>query len=45
MCPACIATTAALITGAGSAGGLLAACLAKLKKFIRANRLGQLQKA
>lgn len=45
MCPACIATTAAMIAGAGSTGGFLAACIAKFRKFFRANRLGQIQKA
>jgi len=43
MCPACIATTVALIAG-GSTGGFLAACIANFRKFFRANRLSQAQK-
>ncbi len=34
-----------MIAGAGSTGGFLAACIAKIRKFFRANRLGQFQKA
>jgi hypothetical protein len=45
MCPACIATTAVMIAGAGSTGGFLAACVAKIRKFFRANRFAQFQKA
>ena len=45
MCPACIATTAAMVAGAGSAGGFLATCIAKVRKFFRADRLGQFQNA
>jgi hypothetical protein len=45
MCPACIATTAIMVAGAGSSGGFLAVCITKFKKFFRANRLGQFQKA
>jgi hypothetical protein len=43
MCPACIATTAIMVAGTGSAGGFLAVCV-KLRKFFRASRLGQFQK-
>ena len=35
MCPACIATTTILVAGTGSAGGLLAVCTAKFRKFFR----------
>jgi hypothetical protein len=45
MCPACIATAATLIAGAGSTGGILATCIAKFRKFYRVNRFGQFQKA
>ena len=38
MCPACIASTAALVAGAGSTGGILAVCIGKVRKFFRANR-------
>ena len=39
MCPACIASTAVLLAGAGSTGGVLAVCIAKCKKFSNRNRL------
>jgi len=45
MCPACIATTAVMVAGAGSTGGFLAVFIAKFRKFFQANRLGQFQKA
>ena len=44
MCPACIASTALMVAGAGSAGGILAVCIGKFRKFFRANRLGLFQK-
>jgi hypothetical protein len=44
MCPACIATTAALVAGAGSTGGILAVCIGKLRVFFTANRSGLFQK-
>jgi hypothetical protein len=40
MCPACIASTAAMVAGAGSAGGFLAVCIGKFRNLFRANRLG-----
>ncbi len=43
MCPACIASTAVMVAGAGSTGGILALCIGKLRKFYRANRLGPFQ--
>jgi hypothetical protein len=45
MCPACIASAAAIVAGAGSTGGILAVCVGKFRKFFRANRLGLFQKA
>jgi len=45
MCPACIASTAVLVAGAGSTGGILAVCIGKFRKFLRTNRLGLFQKA
>ena len=36
MCPACIASTAVLVAGVGSAGGILAVCIGKFRKFFRA---------
>ena len=38
MCPACIASTAAVAAGLGSSGGILAMCIGKLR--IRPGRLG-----
>ena len=40
MCPACIASTAVMVAGAGSTGGILALCIGKFRRFFRANRLG-----
>jgi hypothetical protein len=44
MCPACIASTAAIVAGAGSTGGILAVCIGKFRKLFTANRLGPFQK-
>ena len=44
MCPACIASTAVMVTGAGVTGGILAVCIGKFRKFFRMNRLGLFQK-
>jgi hypothetical protein len=35
MCPACIASTAAALAAAGSAGGFVSLCLARLRKTLR----------
>ena len=40
MCPACIASTAVMVAGAGSIGGILALCIGKFRKFFRASGLG-----
>ena len=40
MCPACIASTAVIVAGAGSTGGILAVCIGKFRKFFRASSLG-----
>jgi hypothetical protein len=45
MCPACIASTAVMVAGAGSTGGIVVVCIGKFRKFFRANRLGLFQKA
>ncbi len=45
MCPACIESTALILAGAGSTGGILAAFIGKFRKFFRANNLGLFQKA
>jgi hypothetical protein len=47
MCPVCIATTAAMVAGAGSTGGILAVCVGKFRKVFnvfRANHPGLSQK-
>jgi hypothetical protein len=44
MCPVCIASAAVMATGAGSTGGILAVCISKFRKFVRANGLGLFQK-
>src|SRR6266700_2605203 len=45
MCPACIASTAVMIAGAGSTGGILAVCIGKIRKVLTAKRLGLYRKA
>ena len=37
MCPACIASAAVIVAGAGSTGGILAVCTGKFRKFFRGN--------
>jgi len=44
MCPACIASAAATVAGAGSVGGMLALCIAKCKKYFRMKSSSQWQK-
>jgi hypothetical protein len=44
MCPACIASTAVILAGAGSTGGILAACIGKFRKVFRLNRHSLFQK-
>ena len=36
MCPVCIASTAAMVAGAGSTGGILAVCIGRFRKFSKA---------
>jgi hypothetical protein len=43
MCPACIASTAVFVAGAGSTGGIVALCVAKLRKLLKANRVNLFQ--
>ena len=43
MCPVCIASTAVMVAGAGSTGGILALCIGKFRTFLGANRLGLFQ--
>ena len=40
MCPACISSAAVMVAGVGSTGGILAACIGKFRKFLRASGLG-----
>jgi ketopantoate reductase len=44
MCPACMASTAVMVAGAGSTGGILAVCIAKFGKIFTTNRLHLFQK-
>jgi hypothetical protein len=44
MCPACIASTAIMVAGAGSTGGILALCIGKFRKVFKANRSDLFQK-
>ena len=39
MCPACIASTAVMVAGAGSTGGILAMYIGKFRKVFRASSL------
>jgi hypothetical protein len=40
MCPVCIASTAAIVAGAGSTGGILAACIGKFRKLFTVHDSG-----
>ena len=40
MCPACIASAAVIVAGAGTGGGILALFLGKFREFFKANRPG-----
>jgi hypothetical protein len=39
MCPVCIASTAVMVAGAGSTGGIVGVCIGKLRNFFRVNLL------
>jgi hypothetical protein len=41
--PVCIASTAVMVAGAGSTGGILAVCIGKVRKAFRANCLSLFQ--
>ena len=43
MCPACIESTVVMVVGAASTGGILAACIGKLRKLFKASGLSLLQ--
>jgi hypothetical protein len=44
MCPACIASTAVMVAGAGSTGGILAMCIGKFRSVFRAHHRALIQK-
>ena len=44
MCPACIESTALMVAGAASSGGILAVCIGKFNKIFRVCRYGLFQK-
>jgi len=44
MCPACIASTAVMVAGVGSTGGILAVAIGKVRKFFRVTGFGLFQK-
>jgi hypothetical protein len=44
MCPVCIASTAVMVAGASSTGGILAVCIGKFRKLSGSNGLSPLQK-
>jgi hypothetical protein len=45
MCPGCIESTAVMVAGAASTGGILAVCIGKVRRFFRAGGSSLLQKA
>jgi hypothetical protein len=44
MCPACIASTAVMVAGVGSTGGIVAAYIGKVTKFFKTNCFSLFQK-
>ena len=44
MCPACVSSAAVMVAGVGSTGGILAVCIGKFRKFLRASTLGLIHK-
>ena len=44
MCPACIASAAVMVAGAGSTGGIVAVYIAKIRNLFRANGLSLFRK-
>jgi hypothetical protein len=44
MCPVCIASTAVMVAGAGSTGGIVAVCIARFRGFFKANHPSSFQK-
>jgi hypothetical protein len=44
VCPVCIESTAMMVAGVASTGGILAVCIGKFRKFFGASSLGLFQK-
>jgi len=44
VCPACIESTAMMVAGVASTGGILAVCIGKFRKVFGASSLGLFQK-
>ena len=44
MCPACVASAAVIVAGAGSTGGILVLCIGKFRNFFRVSSLSLFQK-
>jgi hypothetical protein len=44
MCPACIENAAVMAAGVGSAGGILAVCINKVRKLLGTTSIGLFQK-
>jgi hypothetical protein len=38
MCPECIASTAVVVAGVGSTGGVLAVCISRFRKLFKTKR-------
>ena len=45
MCPACIESTAIMVAGAASTGGILALCIGKVREFFRTSLVGLFQES
>jgi hypothetical protein len=45
MCPACIESTAVIVAGIGSTGGILAMSIGKFRKFFKSTVLSLVQKS
>jgi hypothetical protein len=45
MCPACIESTVVMVAGAGSTAGILAVCIDRFRRFLRASSLVLFQKS
>lgn len=43
MCPVCVESATVMVAGAASTGGILAVCIGKIRRFLRANNLALFQ--